>query len=112
MKINGTNLAMTRGDSETITIKVKEGTDYVNLEFGDTIYFTVKINTNVAEKLIQKVITAFDAGVAVIEIEPEDTKNLAPRGYQYDIQWVDKNGRVTTIVAPSVFKIEPDVTFE
>jgi hypothetical protein len=112
MKIEGTNLSMIRGDSETITIKVKSDGVYVDLEFGDTIYFTVKLNTSVETKLIQKIITAFDAGIAVIDIEPEDTKLLAPKSYKYDIQWVTAAGRVTTIIPPSIFTIEPEVTYD
>ena len=109
---NVINLSMVRGDSETVTVKANSGGQPINLEFGDTIYFTVKLNTSVEAKLFQKIVTTFDAGIAVIEILPEDTKLLAPKAYRYDIQWVSAAGRVTTIVHPSIFTVEPEVTFE
>jgi hypothetical protein len=113
MKIEGTNLSMVRGDSETITISCfdDEG-EKINLQYGDTIYFTVKLNTQVEQKLIQKIITVFDGGNAIIDIEPEDTKALSYRSYRYDIQWVSSEGRVVTIIRPSIFTIEPEVTYE
>lgn len=111
MEINGTNLSMTRGDSKTITVSCKDQNgNKIILDTGDTVYFTVKRNPMVSEILIQKIITIFNEGDAIIEIEPEDTENLSFGGYQYDIQWVSSAGRVTTIVKPSNFLIEPEIT--
>lgn len=112
MQVDGTNLTMIRGDSETITVAAEDG-DGVALPFetGDTIYFTVKANTLTTTKLIQKSITAFTDGAAVIELLPEDTKPLRYGSYRYDVQWVH-DGRVTTVVPPSSLVIAQEVTFE
>lgn len=115
MKVDGTNLSMIRGDTESITISIQDNDEAPILLMSgeDTIYFTVKLNTAVEAKILQKIITAFDLeGNAIIEIEPEDTKPLAYKSYKYDVQWVDVDGKVRTIVEPSTFKIEPEVTFE
>lgn len=115
MRVDGTNLSMIRGDSESITISLTDSDQeaVVLTTDDDTIYFTVKLNTSVEAKILQKVITEFDVeGTAIIEINPPDTKELPYKSYKYDIQWVDKDGKVRTIVAPSVFTIEPEVTFE
>lgn len=114
MRVDGTNLSMIRGDTESITVSCrdKETGEFLPFENGDTVYFTVKINAAVETKLIQKIIKIFDEGKAVIEIEPEDTKPLAYRSYRYDVQWVTAAGRVTTIVPPSTFVVEQEITFE
>ena len=113
MKVDGNNLSMIRGDSESITITfTNENDEQIPLVSGDKIYFTVKTSTTVKEKLIQKLITAFQDGDAIIEIDPDDTKDLAYRAYVYDVQWVDRNDKKTTVIEPAVFKIDPEVTFE
>lgn len=107
------NLAMIRGDSESITISCETAqNEPIALVTGDTIYFTVKVNTSTDTKLLQKIITAFDGGVAVIELVPSDTKLLRYGSYRYDVQLVRGDGRVTTLVPPSAFIIEPEVTYE
>lgn len=113
MKVDGTNLSMIRGDTEAITVSCTDQ-DNIKIPFvpGDTVYFTVKLNTGTATKLISKVITVFTEGNAVIDIEPEDTKDLQYKVYKYDIQLVSQLGRVTTLVAPALFSIEPEITFE
>jgi len=42
MKVNGTDLAMIRGDSESITLSLKDGEVVTSFVTGDTVYFTVK----------------------------------------------------------------------
>lgn len=115
MIVDGTNLSMIRGDTESITISIRDQyEDPIVLKTGeDTVYFTVKLNTTVQEKVLQKIITNFDiAGDAIIELSHYDTKDLPYRSYKYDIQWVDVNGNVRTIVAPALFVIDPEITFE
>lgn len=115
MKVDGTNLSMIRGDTESITISITDENGLpIKLETdSDTVYLTIKLNTTVEEKVLQKIITNFDIdGFAVIEFSHDDTKDLVYRSYKYDIQWVDTNGKVRTIIAPSLFVIEPEITFE
>ena len=113
MKINGTNIYMIRGDSETITVSCKD-IDGADLLFttGDQIYFTVKENTKTAVKILQKLIVDFTDGKAIIDILQSDTKLLKYQTYVYDIEWINVNGKVTTIIPPSKFIIEDEVTYE
>ena len=113
MKIQGTNISMIRGDSEAITVSCKDesGAD-VPLVEGDIVYFTVKISTNTEEKALQKIITEFIEGAALITIFPKDTRELIPNIYYYDIQLNRANGQVKTIVPPSKFTINAEVTYE
>jgi len=113
VKIMGSNISMIRGDSETITVSLI-GSSNVVVPFvtGDTVYLTIKINDCTATKLLQKVITDFPEGKAVIEIKPEDTKSLTFGDYVYDIQLTTALGVVTTIVTPSKFSIKGEITYE
>lgn len=113
MVIKDTDITMIRGDSETIIVAVKDvNENKIELENGDTIYLTIKGHPRDEKKILQKIITIFDEGKAIIEIEPEDTKHCKFKDYFYDIQLTDKNGRVTTIIPPSKFTIESEVTYE
>ena len=113
MRVNRTDLAMTRGDSEAIKVTVKDSTGVaVSLVTGDTIYFTVKTGTDRTEKILQKVVTEFIDGEALVTIDPMDTKELKVRRYLYDVQLSKASGSVKTIVRPSAFSIESEVTYE
>ena len=112
MQITGTDIQMTRGDTESLSVRMAEDGAQVPFEAGDTLYFTVKYNSDTDEKLLQKVITEFPGGEAVIHIEPEDTKPLAFGCYSYDLQLTRADGTVTTIIPPSTFEVSPEVTYE
>ena len=113
MTVNGTNLSMTRGDSESITVSCTDGDgEAIDFEVGDIIYLTVKSRTATADIGFQKVITVFEGGKAVINIDPIDTKSLKFIDYVYDVQWTTSTGTVTTIVKPSTFTIEGEVTYD
>ena len=113
MEIQGYNISMIRGDTETIKISCKDaqGVD-VPLEDGDTLYFTVKKSTNTEEKILQKIVTEFTDGIALITIFPKDTRELKIGSYYYDIQLNRANGQVKTIIPPSRFIINAEVTYE
>lgn len=112
MKIRGQNISMVRGDTENIIISCTEDDITKPFVSGDIIYFTVKINTNTVDKILQKVITEFIEGKAMVEIEPNDTKKLSFMTYVYDVQWTHVDGKVTTIIPTSNFIIESEVTYE
>lgn len=112
MRITGTNINMVRGDSESITVSLQKDNGVVPFNQGDTVYFTVKQSSSTEEKILQKVITEFDEGNCIIEIAPNDTKDLEFISYVYDIQLTDYNGKVTTIIPCSKFAISEEVTYE
>ena len=113
MKIQGTNISMTRGDSEAIKVAVKDTLgNVIPLLSGDTIHFTVRKHTLSTTKIIEKIITEFDDGEALITIDPQDTNDLSFASYVYDIQLTRENGMVKTIVPPSQFLITGEVTYD
>ena len=104
---------MIRGDSEAIKVAVKDSRGVgIPLEDGDTLYFTVKINTNTEEKILQKIVTEFIDGIAYINILPDDTKRMSFRKYYYDIQLTRADGTVKTIIPPSIFTVNAEVTYD
>ena len=113
MKIQGTNISMTRGDSEAIKVTIKDTLgNVIPLVTGDTIHFTVREYIRSTTKIIEKIITEFDDGKAFISIDPEDTKNLSYTSYVYDIQLTKADGTVKTIITPANFTITGEVTYD
>lgn len=99
------NISMTRGDSESITVRCSEP-----FNEGDTVYFTVREDAE-SEILLQKVIEDFPGGEAVILLLPEDTEPMDFGTYLYDIQVTRAGGVVTTLIVPSRFKLNEEVTY-
>lgn len=113
MNVNGTDISMIRGDSETITITCRDKKGVlIPFEDGDIVYLTVKKNIRESNKVFQKIVTTFDDGKAIIRILPSDTKGVSPYKYVYDIELNKSDGTVTTLVPPSTFEIVGDVTNE
>ncbi|MBP5317023.1 MAG: hypothetical protein J6Y83_04895 [Bacteroidales bacterium] len=99
------NIAMVRGDSESLTVSCS-----VPFAEGDTLYMTVR-DTVEGSIQLQKVITVFDSGSAIIPIEPGDTSGMAFGDYVYDIQITRAGGVVTTPVEVSRFRLKEEVTY-
>ena len=113
MKIKGTDIEMIRGDTEAIRIGVQDaGSLKVDLVDGDVVHFTVKTDPNTEAIILQKIVSEFIEGEALITIYPQDTSGLQFRSYVYDIQLTRANGTVKTIVPVSIFKIRAEVSYE
>ena len=106
MIVQGTDLTMTRGDSEDITVTCQDDP----FAEGDTVTMTVRKNYE-SGIAFQKVITEFENGAAVILIEPGDTEGLDFGAYIYDVQVDRASGIRKTPVKPSRFTIDKEVTF-
>lgn len=109
--LSGSNLSMIRGDSESLTIH-RTDVNKATVPFveGDTLRLTVRQFALDVAAVIAKTITEFKDGKAVIALSPVDTKDLFPSEYVYDIELTDSAGAVKTIVGPSKFVIQEDVT--
>ena len=99
------NITMTRGDSESLTVRCSEP-----FRTGDRVFFTVREDAE-SDISLQKIIAVFPNGEAVIPIYPEDTEPLEFGSYVYDIQVTRANGTVTTLIVPSAFKLTEEVTY-
>ena len=112
MVVNGYDISIIRGDSESLTVRCYDAAGQP-LPFveDEIVYFTVKLRYTDTEYVLQKVITEFDEGAAIIEISPEDTKGLYfSKDYYYDIQLTRADGSVTTIVPCSIFRLGVEIT--
>jgi hypothetical protein len=99
------DIEMVRGNSESFTVSFSVRP----LAPGDIIEFTVR--TPIFDQLkIHKKITEFTDGKAVVELIPEDTKDLFIQNYNYDVRLTDVDGIITTIIECANFKIKKDVT--
>lgn len=108
MEIRGKKIILTRGDSGSITVAIRDGA----FASGDKVEFTVRKKIDDPTKSIYKCITTFDQGKALIILQPEDTKRLNVRPYVYDIQITRQDGTVLTPVRPpeAMLILEGDVT--
>ena len=105
----GTNLAMNRGDSETLTVNYTD-INGVKLMSGDTLYLTIKERVSDLVPVLSYVITEFTEGKAIITIDSADTRTKEVKTYVYDVRLVKANGQVFTLVKSSLFDIDAEVT--
>ncbi len=116
MTNDSTNISMIYGDSKSLIISCSQAGVAVPLVNGDTVYFTVKVKTSDTNKVLQKVVTTFTDGKALIEILPADKVvfqvDKLPVNYVYDVQINFANGSVKTVIEPSAFTVNPGVTDE
>lgn len=106
MILSGTNISMTRGDSESLTVRCS-----VPFTDGDMLFMTVRSD---AESPIefQKTVTDFGPqGEAVIVIDHDDTEGMDFGDYLYDMQVTRESGTVTTLVKPSKFTLTEEITY-
>ena len=114
MRVNGTDIFMTRGDTEVFEVRLEDHETETHMPFidgDDIVKFTVKASTQTTAILIEKTITSFIDGEARVEIDPEDTNDLRYHTYVYDVQ-LNRLGDITTIIKPSKFVVEEEVTYE
>ena len=107
VKISGTTITMTRGDtlSTQVTIKNADGTDY-DLQEGDVVRFALKKDYTDDEPLILKVLYNDDL---VLLLEPNDTKQLEYGNYVYDIELTTEQGAVDTFISKARLTLTEEV---
>lgn len=97
VKIMGTNIIMTRGDTLRVTLEIKygDGTPYTPID-GDFIRFACKTKYDCEECLLYKEIPT---DTLELILDPEDTKDLPqPSDYVYDIEIRMADGTVDTFI--------------
>lgn len=99
-------IELTRGDTAYITISIP---DY-KFDIGDIVKFCVKRRATDTEYLFKKVIEVQENTEAVVvKIEPNDTKTALFKDYVYDVEYINKNGDVNTIIPINIFRILKEV---
>lgn len=91
------NIYLTRGDTGIFTVSLEdcEGHPYIP-QAGEKIRFAMAKKFGAgADVLVNK---QFPADTLTLEIEPQDTKNLAFGEYVYDVELTDLSGHVSTVI--------------
>lgn len=99
-------MTIIKKDTASFTLSL----DNYELGKGDTVKFTVATEFESQTPVIQKIITAFDAGAAKIELSSVDT-NIDKGTYFYDVQVNTSDGVVDTVIGPAKFKVKGGVTY-
>jgi hypothetical protein len=110
-------LNLTRGDTQSFTLTFKDGNSNPYCIKDWTVFFTLKTNHNLPDSLasLQKTVTLFSdttggtSGVAVIQVDADDTINLEPAEYDYDIAVCTNLGEQYTVMKGKL-DLEYDVT--
>lgn len=100
--ISGTTISMTRGDTVRVAINFVE---YIPIE-GDLIEFGVKEAYDDIDCLFTKQVPIDSL---VLQIDPEDTKDLDFGTYVYDIQLTMTDGTVDTFITKAKLRIMEEV---
>lgn len=136
MKIKESNIYLTRGDTANLTLDIQFDAQFEIKK----IFFTVKKSAESTVPVLQKkwisegvsegvdledgIIKTEEEGEApesvvfVVQIENQDTADIKFGLYRYDIQvnYVDSEDpsdeRVLTVVKPSIFSIEEEITLQ
>lgn len=106
------DIELTRGRSYDIDLDVsdKNGNGYT-LGDGEVILFGIKKNpnTDAAPIICRAAVASSTTGVYTISIRPEDTQELPPGNYYYDVG-LESGGNFYPIIEISVLHLLPNVT--
>ena len=105
IKINKTTIELTRGDTLRVELELTRDGEAYELQDGDSIRFALKRHYYDEEPLIVKSI----GDDLLLELEPQDTKDLSFGDYVYDIEMTYSDGTVDTFIAESRFTIRNEV---
>lgn len=108
VKISGTTITMTRGDSLVVLLAL-ENEDRTTYEpsKGDYIRFAMKksFDDSVPPMLVKEIPT----DTMTLVLNPEDTKQFKYGQYRYDIQITTADGLVDTFIDRAVLAITEEV---
>lgn len=112
LKIKGSKIALTRGDSAYITLAINnlDGTPYIR-QPEDEIRVQVRTQPNYGMLLFEGEI--FEHNDELIwHIRPEDTCHAQIGDYFWDAQIKLPNGDIFTFIPASLFRLSDEVTFD
>lgn len=113
-QVKGNTIILTRGDTLLLKVDIlKDGETYTP-EDGDVVRFALKHKTMTADKgeytdaepIFTKTIPNDSL---ILQINPNDTKELSFADYVYDIQITFADGAVDTFITASTFRLTQEV---
>ena len=108
LEISGSDIYLTRGDTAHLGVRIaNEATgDAYEVKDSDTLILTVRKQAYEASPvLLQKTVK----GSSEIHLTPEDTAQLTPGSYKYDVE-LRTGADVYTVIQCSEFKLLAEVT--
>ena len=105
------NLILMRGDTHNFKFQRLDNNGNPILSPAEKVYFTMKNSTGTIEPVLQKTIeemTFDENGFYHFTIEPDDTNNLDPRAFVYDVEVI--NGDYKQTISKGSVTIIADVT--
>ena len=109
LKVVGTRISLTRGDTAELDFKVKDLEGVLYDCHGDVGYFRVKEDVRDTEVLLTKEMEPNDEGGLTLYLEPEDTINLDFGRFVYEVELVTDTDRHYTIVEKGRLRIGPEL---
>ena len=112
LKIKGSKIWLTRGDSAYITLEPTVGDDeeVYQLQEGDTVHAQIRTEPNTGELLAEGEILHGDDGSVIWYLRPADTKDLDIGTYYWDAELDLSNGDIFTFITSSPFNVTDEVT--
>lgn len=105
--VDNENVFLTRGDSCDLIVTIRDITGSIyEMQAGDILTFTIKVNCYTEDIIIQKEISS-----NIITLTPADSEKLAYGAYWYDVQLTTAGEDIYTVIPPHRFNITPEVTF-
>lgn len=107
--IKKTSIILTRGDTlkAQISITDKDGNPYTP-EVGDTIRFAMKKHYEDPDTAVL-IVKDIPISTMLLQLDPEDTKDLDFGNYVYDIQITTVAGEVDTFIAKASLTLTEEV---
>ena len=108
LEINGSDIYLTKGDTAHLAVGITTAAsgDAYLMQPDDTLIFTVRKQAYEASPvLLQKIVK----GSSKIHLTPEDTAQLAPGSYKYDVE-LRTGADVYTVIQCSEFRLLVEVT--
>ena len=103
-------IEIVRGSTNTLRVSVLDATGLpYNLGSGEKVVFGVKKEKEDEDLLITRVAEILYEGMYSIRLVPEDSMDLEPGLYYYDVG-LESGTDFFPIIKPSPFLIEPNVT--
>lgn len=112
-RVDGTTITMTRGDTVILQVGIKQGdTPYTPAE-GDVVRFALKSQLNGQGTAFREstplILKTIPNETMILQLDPQDTKNLPFGVYTYDIEITFANGIVDTFICDSTLILAPEV---
>ena len=108
--IDGTEITLTRGDTFKTVIRIEnqDGEAYQPQD-GDVVRFALNKKYKKDDEGPPLILKVLDNEDLLLELKPEDTKNLKYGPYVYDIEITLSNGEVYTVIDRATLILSEEV---